>query len=159
MKTNLHIEAVAESQGLLGANGTSAGARFAAILGTLLQAVMAIALLILFYFLISGAFDWLTSGGDKSKIESARNKIMNGIIGILILSSTLAIFMFVQTILGISVLTFSMVGGDTTPPTQNIQYACLSTGSSICPSGNSGVNYSLCSTGCGPPQVCCTMVN
>ncbi len=44
------------------------------------------ALLVLGFF-IMGAFDWLTSAGEKGKLESARNKMMNAVIGLIILVS------------------------------------------------------------------------
>lgn len=37
-------------------------------------------------FLIWGAFDWVTSGGDKEKISGARRKIMNALIGLALLA-------------------------------------------------------------------------
>jgi hypothetical protein len=37
-------------------------------------------------FLIWGAFDWITSGGDKEKVAGARRKIMNALIGLALLS-------------------------------------------------------------------------
>ena len=37
-------------------------------------------------FLVWGAFDWITSGGDKEKIASARRKIVNALIGLALLA-------------------------------------------------------------------------
>lgn len=37
-------------------------------------------------FLIWGAFDWITSGGDKEKVASARRKIVNALIGFALLA-------------------------------------------------------------------------
>ncbi len=44
------------------------------------------AFLVLGYF-IWGAFDWLTSAGEKGKLESARNKMIHSVIGLVILVS------------------------------------------------------------------------
>lgn len=100
----------AASRGIPGTAGYSAtnpGGGFGAFLGTLLSAVMAIAALMVLLYLMWGAIEWITSGGDKGKLESARNKITQSIIGLIVLAATLAIFMLVQNFLGISVINFS----------------------------------------------------
>lgn len=51
----------------------------------------AVAVLILF---IWGAFEWIVSGGDKGKVENARNRITNAVIGLIILVGTFTILGF-----------------------------------------------------------------
>jgi len=62
---------------------------------------------LVFAFLIWGAIEWITSAGDKGKMESARNKISNAIVGLVILAAVTAIFLVLQQFLGIEVLTFN----------------------------------------------------
>jgi len=57
----------------------------AAIINKLLPMLFAAAGLILFFFLIAGGFDLLTSGGDPKKAESAKGKLTNAIIGFIII--------------------------------------------------------------------------
>jgi hypothetical protein len=38
-----------------------------------------------------GGIEWITSGGDKGKTESARNKITAAVIGLVILAASWAI--------------------------------------------------------------------
>ncbi|PIY79616.1 MAG: hypothetical protein COY81_01635 [Candidatus Pacebacteria bacterium CG_4_10_14_0_8_um_filter_43_12] len=83
---------------------------FANLVGDILQIVMVVALLLLLFFLVTGAIQWITSGGDSGKVEQARNKMMYAVIGIIILSASVAVFLFVQYILGIEVLTFTAGG-------------------------------------------------
>ena|SRR3990167_6362869 len=52
---------------------------------------MVIAIILLIY-LLWGAADWITSGGEKEKLEKARNKITHAIIGMLVAVAALAIF-------------------------------------------------------------------
>lgn len=80
--------------------------RFADIIGSILDIVMTVGALMLLLYLLWGALSWITSAGDKTKTEEARNRMTSAIIGIIILSSTVALFMFVQQILGICVLDF-----------------------------------------------------
>jgi hypothetical protein len=93
---------------LQGAQNTNHANGFAGLIGTLLSVVMTVGMLLLLYYLIMGAFAWLTSNGDKGKTEEARNKITTAVIGMIILASVLAMVGFVQYILGIQILTFGI---------------------------------------------------
>lgn len=41
--------------------------------------------------IVWGAWDWITSGGEKDKIDAARRKIINAIVGILLFAAAFAI--------------------------------------------------------------------
>ena len=56
------------------------------------------ALAVIVYFLL-GAFEWITSAGDSGKLEKARAKIMNAVIGLVILVSSFVILNFLSRIL------------------------------------------------------------
>lgn len=71
------------------------------VLSTLLSLVMALAALAVFLYLIWGAFEWITSGGDKGKTESARNKITAAVIGLIVLAAAYAILTLMLQILGL----------------------------------------------------------
>ncbi len=47
--------------------------------------------IILILMFMWGALDWMLSGGEKDKVESARNKILNAVIGFIILAVTFAV--------------------------------------------------------------------
>lgn len=53
---------------------------------------LVIAGLFLLLYLLLGAFDWITSGGEKEKITKAQNKITNALIGIILVFAVLVIF-------------------------------------------------------------------
>lgn len=56
----------------------------------------------LLVYLLWGAFDYITSGGDKEKVSKAVSKMTNAVIGILILFAIFAIYgALVGDILGI----------------------------------------------------------
>ncbi|MEX0896298.1 MAG: hypothetical protein WDZ94_05220 [Patescibacteria group bacterium] len=65
-----------------------------------LNFIMVVALLLVFFYLIWGGIQWITSGGDKSKTEEARNKITAAVVGIIILAAAYALVQFVAYILG-----------------------------------------------------------
>lgn len=56
------------------------------------------------YFFASGALDWVTSSGDKGKLETARGKMINAFLGMLILASSFMLVGFVGFLLGIDLL-------------------------------------------------------
>ncbi len=77
---------------------------FGEMLTNVMNIVVVIGVIAVLLYLIWGGIEWITSGGDKGKTESARNKITAAIVGLIILISSWAILMFVQDILGIQVL-------------------------------------------------------
>lgn len=81
------------------------------VISSLLSIVMAMAALAVFLYLIWGAFEWITSGGDKGKTETARNKITAAIIGLIVLAAAYAILQLMLQILGFSSLdeTFNLI--------------------------------------------------
>ena len=60
-------------------------------LSNLVTLIYGIAAVVLIFMLLWGAFDWMTAEGDKEKLERARNKIMNAIIGILLFAAAFGI--------------------------------------------------------------------
>ena len=66
-----------------------------------LNFVMVLGALLVFMYLIWGGIEWITSGGDKSKTESARNKITAAVVGLIILAASWAILGLVLSFLGV----------------------------------------------------------
>lgn len=103
----LDIAGEANKQGLSGANlHNSSDGGFGVLFSNIMSVAMTIAAILVLVFLVWGAIEWITSGGDKGKIEGARNKISNAVIGLIILAATTALFLLVEGFLGINVLTF-----------------------------------------------------
>jgi hypothetical protein len=73
----------------------------------MLAALMAIGAVLVLLNLVWGAFDWLNSSGDKSKLEKARDKMTQSVIGLIVLSSVLALFTLIQQFFGIRVINFT----------------------------------------------------
>jgi hypothetical protein len=55
-------------------------------------------------FLIFGAFQWITSGGAKEKVDAARKTITNALIGLALLGLAFLIVRIVGQIVGFDVL-------------------------------------------------------
>lgn len=78
---------------------TSAG-KFISSISNVLIIVAAIAA---FIYLILGGLEWITSGGDKTGLESARNKITHAIVGLIVVAAAWAVWILVGKFLGINV--------------------------------------------------------
>ena len=52
-------------------------------------------------YLLTGAMYWITSTGDKDKLESARNRIIHSLIGLMVVASAWAVMILVSQFLGI----------------------------------------------------------
>ncbi|PIR60872.1 MAG: hypothetical protein COU67_00240 [Candidatus Pacebacteria bacterium CG10_big_fil_rev_8_21_14_0_10_44_54] len=109
-ETTIDLFEQAKTQELPGRNGitdiSSPQVGLGNLTSNLLNIAMTIAALLVFIYLLWGAIGWITAGGDKGKIETARNKITTAVIGVVVLASVVAIFKVLQLVLGIEVLTF-----------------------------------------------------
>jgi hypothetical protein len=55
----------------------------------------------LFVMLVAGGIEYLTSGGDKAKLESAQKRITSAVIGVAIIASSFAIWKLALYFFGI----------------------------------------------------------
>jgi hypothetical protein len=73
--------------------------------GRLIPALLSFALVVgtIFFvsYLIYGGIQWISSGGDKMKIEQARSKISNALVGVIVLLAFFAILNLVECFFGI----------------------------------------------------------
>lgn len=68
------------------------------IVGTALTILLVAAVIIALFFLVYGGIRWITSGGDKAKVESARSHVIAAIVGLII---AFVAYFIVQIILSI----------------------------------------------------------
>jgi hypothetical protein len=64
-------------------------------------------------YLIAGGFYWITAGGEKGKIEEAKERIMQAIVGFAVLTAVSAVSVFLSQAFGIDLLrpNFSVLSG------------------------------------------------
>ena len=60
----------------------------------------AVAILVVLVMLVWGAFEWITSGGDKDAVAKARNRIINALIGLAVLAIAFAMARVAAQFLG-----------------------------------------------------------
>lgn len=71
------------------------------LISSLVGTLLVIASLLAFFYLILGGIQWITSGGDKTGMEAARNKITHAIVGLVIVGAAWAIMTLVSNWLGL----------------------------------------------------------
>lgn len=78
--------------------GAREGSLFTEYAVTLWQTAISLGALAVIGLYIVAAFEWITAGGESSKVESAQNRFKNATIGLIILVSSFAIVAFVGDI-------------------------------------------------------------
>lgn len=66
------------------------------------------AVLAVLVMMIWGAFEWITSGGDKENVGKARGKIINALIGLAVLAVAFALFKVAGQFVGIDISKFTI---------------------------------------------------
>jgi hypothetical protein len=77
-------------------------ANFGGIVGSAIQLIFAIAVIVALFYLIYGGFRWLISTGDKTKVTEAREHIVAAIIGLVIVFLSYFIVNILLTFFGIT---------------------------------------------------------
>lgn len=75
------------------------------IVGFLVAFIIVIAFLAALLYIVIGAFQWITSGGDKQRVADARNHIIAAVIGLIIIALSFVIINVVIQALGLGSLT------------------------------------------------------
>lgn len=82
-----------------------------AIIRNIIVIILIIAVIIAVFFLIFGGIKWILSGGDKSKVESARNHIVAAIVGLIIALVAFFILFIVLRLVGVNANNFNLPNG------------------------------------------------
>ena len=80
--------------------GKGYATNFGTMFSSILNVVMLVAAILVFAYMIWGGIEWITSGGDKGKAESARNKLTSAVIGLVIVAASYAVVTLVVQFLG-----------------------------------------------------------
>lgn len=87
-----------------GDSPTSAPQQFAITMATLWQTLIIVGGLAFLLYFLWGGLNWIMAGGDKSKLEEAKGKITQGIIGLAILAASFVIVKFLEGAFGLDLL-------------------------------------------------------
>jgi hypothetical protein len=72
------------------------------------NALLGLAGVLGFIYLLWGGVQWITAGGDKDALDKARKKITTALIGMIITFSIFAIMFMIRTLFGISIFGFTL---------------------------------------------------
>lgn len=67
------------------------------------SAVILVAGLATFLYLVYGGIQWIMSGGDKGKLEEAKAKITQAVIGLAVVASSWAVYLLIDYFFGIGI--------------------------------------------------------
>jgi hypothetical protein len=87
----------------------NSGKTFSTYFVTVWRALIVIGTLAMLFNLINGAMEWITAGGEQSKVQHARQKMTEGIVGLVILAGSFVLIMYIGQIFNFNLLniTFS----------------------------------------------------
>lgn len=77
--------------------------QFPQLITNIITLLFVIAVIVAIFFLVWGGIKWIMSAGDKAKIESARNTIIGGIVGLILVFLAYFIVQLVAGLFGINI--------------------------------------------------------
>lgn len=83
---------------------------FGTIIPNLITLGFVAGIIVFFFVFVFGAIQWMTSGGDKAAVESARGKVVSAVVGLVILLLLFVILRVIGDFFGLAV--FSNLGFD-----------------------------------------------
>ncbi len=83
------------------ADYTQGGTALGKIITQLIGALFIAGFLLTFFFIIMGGLTWITAGGDKTKLEKARDQITNAIIGLIVVAASYALAALIAQFFGL----------------------------------------------------------
>lgn len=71
------------------------------LISSAINIVIIVAGILVFAFLVWGGIQWMTSGGDKTKTEEARNRITAALVGLAIVAASWALTKLISYFFGV----------------------------------------------------------
>lgn len=87
--------------GLQGSEATNADITFTNFLSSVIGIITIVAIIWFVFLFITSAISYMSSGGDKAAIETARKKIFNAIIGLVMVIISIFVIKLIGYLLGI----------------------------------------------------------
>jgi len=82
---------------------TEGTAFFGTIIPNLINLGFVAGIIVFIFVFLVGAIQWMTSGGDKAAVESARGKVVNAFVGLVVLLLLFVILRLIGDFFGLSV--------------------------------------------------------
>lgn len=91
-----------------GLQGVTGEGYFALLLPKIVGIAFLLGALVFVAMLIVGAISWISSGGDKASLETARGRISSALIGIVVLFATFAIIKLIEQFFHVDILLINL---------------------------------------------------
>ncbi|OGG34865.1 hypothetical protein A2363_00295 [Candidatus Gottesmanbacteria bacterium RIFOXYB1_FULL_47_11] len=91
-------------------NPDAGGEALGQLISNLVSGLFIAAFLLAFVTIIIGGVSWITAGGDKQKLEKARDQITNALIGLIVVAAAWAIATLAGQFLGLDLTNLSIPG-------------------------------------------------
>lgn len=72
------------------------------IISTIIRVLLIAAAVVFFLWLVLGGIRWIMSGGDKARVETARDQVTHALIGLVIVFSAFAIARLIDVLFGVN---------------------------------------------------------
>jgi len=87
--------------GLQGGTASNADTIFTNFISSTIGVLTIIAIIWFVFIFIGGAIGYMSSGGDKAAVESARKRIINGVIGLVVVIIAIFVIKLIGYLIGI----------------------------------------------------------
>lgn len=110
------VRALAQSPGVVNIIPPSQGFKsITNFISNALVIALALGILVVLVMLILGAFEWITSGGDKEAVGKARSRILNALIGLVVLAIAYALARLAAQFVGFDIGNITIPAPNTSP--------------------------------------------
>lgn len=88
-------------------NPSAATSMFTKIISNAVGIMTIVAVIWFIFTLLTGAISWLSSGGDKQKLQNAQKQITTGLVGLIIVISAIFLIKVIGVLFGFDILAIS----------------------------------------------------
>jgi hypothetical protein len=88
--------------------GTGSAAFFDNAVSAAITLLFSLGAIVFLGILMVGGIQWITSGGDKVRVEAARGRVSSAIIGLVILLSVFAVVIAIEYFFGVNLTSFNV---------------------------------------------------
>jgi hypothetical protein len=92
------------SAGSAEASGVTAVNNLEAFISNLIGVLTLVGGLMFIFYFVMGGLNWITAGGEKGKIDKARNQMVEGVIGMIVIVISYGVIGIVGAFLGLNLL-------------------------------------------------------
>lgn len=91
-----------------GNTGENAVTMFGNVVESVISVLLILGIVFFIFNFILGAIAWISSGGDKAKVEGSRQKVTQSIVGLLVMFSIFAVLKLIGKLFGFDILNLDL---------------------------------------------------